>query len=489
MSAAVTKIVGGFTELGITPPSLTADDSMSDIARKVNAAFDAILDSAQHITDQDSMSIIADKIDANFQAAESASPAVQTFSFLHASDPHSKTAAVVKMAQLLDSDADDSEFGIITGDFKTGTTSGLDSYYKEANGTPSGYLNGYRNKIFALAGNHDALDSWDGTVNYNNKKMTDWMYLFMGESVNWGDIQGAVNQPLVSSYYYKDFNVNGDHPVRLIVLDQYEIVYTKGEATSSSYMSPHSYPIAYTNKQMQWFIDTLKATPANYTIIIGLHEVPYKKSDSALVSALDPNAAGNADKRNNELLFVSEGGVPSGQSTNRVYSQMFTEMNYTSHGTMLCDIVQAFMDKDSFSHTYNNYTGNLDGQLVVNADFSNMAHEPATFACYVFGHLHHDLCFAPPSYPKQLMLSIARADYNVERTTYDDLLVDSTRHYNYRINKVTIEFANENTPMCVHVERVGEQSTKYLQRTRDELFFYFDSERTISHERISNWVQ
>ena len=487
MSAAVTKIVGGFAELGITPPSLTADDSMSSIASKVNAAFDAIIDNAQHITAEDSMSIVADKVDANFLAAESAAPAVQTFSFLHTSDPHSKTAAVVKMAQLLDLDSDDSEFGIITGDFKTGTTSGLDGYYKETNGTPSGYLNGYRNKIFALAGNHDALDSWDGTVNYNNKKMTDWMYLFMGESVNWGDVASNVNQPIKSSYYYKDFNINADHPVRLIVLDQYEMIYTKGEATSSSYMSPYSYPIAYTNKQMQWFVQLLKDTPANYTIIIGLHEVPYKKSDSALVSALDPNAAGNADKRNNELLFVSEGGVPSGQSTNRVYSQMFTEMNYSTHGTMLCDIVKAFMDKSSFSGTYNNYTGNLDGQLVVNADFSNMGHEPATFACYVFGHLHHDLCFIPPSYPKQLMLSIARADYNVERTTYDDLLVDSTRHYNYRLNKVTIEFANETTPMCVHVERIGEQSTKYLQRTRDELFFYFDSDRTISHERINNW--
>lgn len=474
MRVAATKIAGGFTELGVTPPSITEQDSMRDIARKVNTAFDAIVDSPQHITEQDAMKTIADKIDGNFAAADvQPTPTVSTFSFLHASDPHGQSFEWLKTTLGNNSDC---EFAMITGDLK--------AYSNTALGYNASTLkNEYNGKLMACAGNHDAWDSWDASVtNRDNRWMSKWLYTLMGNSVTWGDTLGeGFDGAPISSYYYKDFNVNSDHPVRLIVIDQFEC-YKKVGINGNSYTpNYHSY-VVMTNKQIQWFVQLLKDTPANYTIIIGLHETPYY-NNSGYIQSLDPYADGITSQQQTERLFMSE----------KIYTKTYSEDDNRYHNTagnvetcgLIVNIMKAYLSKSSWVATYSDSSFPADGTtLTVNADFTNIGHEPAAFACYFFGHIHNDNHYwvKKDDFPKQLMLSICRAHKQVN-ASYDDLV---TTDPVYRYNKVTIEFAHGNTPMCVHVERIGQQTTG-KSRTRDELFFYFDTNQTISHERINNW--
>ena len=466
MRVAATKIAGGFTELGVVAPSITDADSMSDIARKVNGAFDAIVDSPQHITEQDAMKTIADKIDANFAAADvQPTPTVSTFSFLHASDPHGQPFGLLKTT--MDSDSD-CEFAILTGDLKVAGNSAL-------NYNASTLKNDYSGKLMACAGNHDSFDSWDASVtNRDNRRMSKWLYTLMGSSVNWGDTLGeGLDGAPISSYYYKDFDANGSHPVRLIVLDQYE---TYKKIHNTAYTPSYYYATMYTTAQINWFVQLLKNTPANYTIIIALHETPFY-NNSGWINSLDPLASGITEQQRIERLFMSE----------KVYAKTYSEdeMRYGDSGGLIVNIMKAYLSKGIWSHSYNEGSYSYDGStLVVNADFSNMGHEPAAFACYIFGHIHNDNHYwvKPDVATKQLLLSICRANWKVN-ASYDDVVTTSPDN---RINKVTIEFAHGNVPMCVHVQRIGQQQT-IGGRTRDELFFYFDTNQTISHERINNW--
>ena len=475
MYEAATKIAGGFTELGVTPPSLTEQDSMSDIARKVNNAFDAIVDSPQYIIEQDAMRVIANKIDSNFAAAdetpiEPPTPEIQSFSFLHASDPHGKTFSPLKTT--LDNNSD-CEFAMVTGDLKAYNTSAL-GY------NASTLKTDYNGKLMACAGNHDAWDTWDGTTTLrDNRWMSKWLYTLMGSSVNWGDTLGeGFDGAPISSYYYKDFNATTTNPVRLIVLDQYEC-YKKIGINNSTYTSSYRSVVVMTNKQIQWFVQLLKDTPTNYTIIIGLHATPYY-NNSGYIQSLDPYADGITAQQQIERLFMSE----------TIYAQTYSEANYNRYGDsggLIVNIMNAYLSKDVWSHSYDDRDFPADGTtLTVNADFTNMGHEPAAFACYIFGHIHNDNHYwvKKDDFPKQLMLSICRADSGVN-SNYDDLITTAPV---YRYNKVTIEFPHGNTPMCVHIERIGQQTTN-KSRTRDELFFYFDDDQTISHERITNWEQ
>ena len=491
MRVAATKIAGGFTELGVTPPSITEQDSMSDIARKVNGAFDAIMDSPQHITEQDAMKTIADKIDANFAAADvQPTPTVSTFSFLHASDPHGKSFNLLKTT--LDSDSD-CEFAMVTGDFKKYLDNGpLDSYYNASTLNNSSNYNG---KLLACAGNHDAWDSWDNkATNRDNRWISKWLYTLMGSSVNWGDTLGeGFDGAPISSYYYKDFNTNGSHPVRLITIDQFE-VYKKLGINGNTYNANYRSVVVMTNKQMQWFVQLLKDTPANYTIIIALHETPFYNSGS-YIQSLDPLESGISEQQQVERLFMTEGKYENGVRTSlylSTYSEQYDNRYHKTSGEvetcgLIVNIMKAYLSKSSWVATYSDSNFPADGTtLTVNADFTNMGHEPAAFACYIFGHIHADghTWVRKSDAAKQLMLSICRAHKDVASTNYDDLV--TTTQPDQRINKVTIEFAHGSTPMCVHVQRIGQQQT-IGERTRDELFFYFDDNQTISHERITNW--
>jgi len=458
MQQVAGKVNNGFAALLDSYQQVTDADSMQTVASKVATNFAAITDDAgiQGITEADSMQTIASKIASNFVIAESAEPDVpvvegSTFSFLHVSDTHGKTTAMTRMASMLNAADNDCAFGILTGDIKGARIA--PSFGAEAFCTD-------QNKRLALGGNHDCYDRWryDDTISKDTSRMRSWMVGVLGQSVHWGSD--------TSLYWYKDFQTSDGHIVRVIGMDQYEIN-AAAIAASGSYTptldTAIRYNQIYTTAQFDWLVARLKELDSDDHVILAMHQCPFSNNNYA--SAVTPTEPYDED-----LLFCSE----------NMFEQPFTESGYVNYNSVICKVMRAYMNKSDYSETLANGTTGSSlnvGSFTITADFSNMANNPATFWGYIFGHLHLDMCaFVPdPAFPNQPMLGVNCSDYNSGAQTGDDLITDDGRDYDYRVNKVTLDFDNR----TVLVERIGQQVT-VGGRTRDKILFNIDT-MAVSH--------
>ncbi len=455
-------------------------DSMSSISGKVKRNFARLTDDVniEDILVGDSMSTIAQKLKDNFdivdqQEPEPPTPASNTFSFLHISDTHAFHNAISAMKDLLQASGSKDAFGIITGDLHWNRNSLSEIYPTDFSSWPSG-------KLLIVPGNHDTWDSWDNRVTRSNSKlMTDWMYGLMGNTVHWGDIENGINVPLQSSYWYQDFDADGGRKVRIIGLDQYELNRIGG-SEGIVYNQSIAYYRAYTQAQFSWLIELLADTPSDYHIIIALHTPPLTDdpvvaveggNDVRFTASIKPQPP--YDEAPSSLLFVNE-----------TFDQPFVSeyQNEHSAGSHICEIVKAYLNKTRYQATYINrkVTGANDGDAAsvnIDADFRSMDHAPAKFWCYLYGHIHCDICcFLPATkmvngveeelYPGQLMLGITSSEHNVPQSTHCDLVEVTPATKSYRINRVTLNF----TSGTVLVERIGEQVTNG-GRTRDRIVF------------------
>ena len=439
-------------------------DSMSAISGKVKRNFAKLTDD-ENIADilvGDSMSVIAQKLKANFdivdqQEPEPPTPASNTFSFLHISDLHGSRGALTQMVNMLKgtngyTGGEDCSFGIVTGDFKAGSNYSVDGDSSYGNGSL-----GYRASDFATGnnkppilitnGNHDCYDSWNRGANdmvyRDTRKMTTWMHGVMGNLVNWGDINE------ISSYWYKDFTLSGGNKLRLICIDQYEIVAAIMAANNGEYVPNGTattyYNQIYTTAQFEWLEARLKELSSDDHFIITLHQSPFTDNDYA--SSIKPSNPYfvNGVLREPEKLWCSEnmGDYP------------FCESSYQNYNSVICKVLKAYLESDTYTETLTNGqvgAGYNVGSFSVNVDFSS--NTPAKFWGFVFGHLHQDLVVnAPSSYPNQLLIGVTCSDYGVPNSSGDDLVRDNGRDFDYRINKVTIDF--DNVPLPLNLLRVG----------------------------------
>lgn len=357
------------------------------------------------------------------------------------------------------------KFGVITGDLKATGASSM-SY---TSGTFAGDAAG---KLLLVAGNHDCYDSWDGNQsNKVSRHMTDWMYDVMGDDVNWGDTNGTDNEPLLSSYWYKDFNVDSDYPVRVISLDQYEIDKAYGTDRYKDFTNGFWYNPVYSAAQMNWLINLLLNTTSNYNIIVLCHQSPYTDNEYFTQSL---KVTSENDSYNNvpySKLFISEkcGNAP------------FTESGYYNYNNFLLKIIRAYLNSSTYSENLligKMTPGTEDLRITINADFTNTT--PARFWGWYYGHLHLDLvCWAPYEqfkegetkelFPNQLMVGVTCVN---KRTGGNcDLVKDIV----YRINKYTLDFEKGE----LLIERIGQQLTTG-GRTRDRLLFNME-DMSISH--------
>ena len=487
MQQAVGKIVDGFEDLDATAPSITAADSMSSIADKVNDAFgDAapLVEDFEDITAADSMSEVADKVDGNFgKLADELSSG--TFTFLHTSDPHgytrNNTGGVQQMVSMMNNpNGYNYRFGCISGDLKayTGTTrkpSIYDSMLKGCTGMQGG-------KLIVIGGNHDACDRWTSdssdTTNYacyDQVRMTNWLKGLLGSEaignkVNWGDTNGVVNTPITSAYYYQDFIV-GRKKVRVICMEQYDfdLCLAEHNAANPSDQKTHrteyyTYYTAYSQQQVDWFVDLLKHTDSSYRVIIVTHDG---------VAIQKPTVYDNGEFVTDALFFTSD------------------DANYAVNGgDWIPKVVDAWMNNKAINVSF---TGKVPHGTSTSAVFDHVVTVNDTFVgvdtgkliCYLAGHTHYDYTYwcHKTNYPNQLQLIITAATSNVEYANYDDLLSNTSNKTQvvpsepaYRLNRVTYDIEAH----TVLVERIGQQTAALKSdtsktRVRDRLLFNLET--------------
>lgn len=481
MADAAQKIADGFMEQSMTPPSITAQDSMETIADKVGNAFVAaapLVENYEAIGAQDSMSVIADKVEGNFRKMEDELTS-GTFTFLHTSDPHGSTrngtGGVEQMVAMMNEPGEwKYRFGCISGDMKPyyATSSTLyDTLLKGSSGMRDG-------KLIAIAGNHDACDRWSSDTEsanyacYDQQRTTNWLKNLLGSAaignkVVWGDTDGLTNTPILSAYYYQDFVV-GRRKVRVICMDQYDFDQCLAEHNAANPNNQlahrtayYTYYTAYSQKQVNWFVNLLKVTDC--PIIIVTHDG---------VAVQTPVVYADGEYNDEALFFTSE----------------YDGDYQVNGGAWIPKVVDAWMSKKAIS-------GSFEGTVPYGTSNTSIFKHKVTFddsfvgvntgklICYLAGHTHYDLSYwcDKEIYPGQLQLVITASTSSQSFSNPDDLLTGGEgsnipqvvpSEPPYRVNRMTYDMEAH----TLLVERIGQQTAALRSdptktRVRDKLLF------------------
>lgn len=312
-----------------------------------------------------------------------------TIKFLHCSDLHGNINAITQASALMGEDGD-LRCCIVTGDI-TPTSEMLTRMQ----------LSG---KFLTLLGNHDV----------SNQQRTNYaavaeMVTPVCQGVSYGDpINGA-------GYYYKDFSTARGRVLRYIAFDEYEHS-ALGEANTGI--------PAYTQAQIEWFIGILKATPSDYSIVIGIHQ------------PLGEQLAEDMDN-----LFTAE-----------TYDGITRIGGDTAH--LIPDIMDAYLSRDTLEKTYRCGSGNTT--MDINSDFTKCA--PAKFLFYAGGHMHCDALGHLYTHTDQLQVLV---DKGGTSDSYSDL---TGADADYCLNKYTVNMETGD----ILIERIGRQQTQGGQ-TRDRI--------------------
>lgn len=193
--------------------------------------------------------------------------------------------------------------------------------------------------VLVSLGNHDGNDNADPSQCLTPQQQWDWLYSALEgrfSDVHFGD------KANLKAYSYLDVSRNGS-TLRIIALDQLD---------APSYTTKVlQHTAIYSQSQIDWLVNLLENTPANYGIVICNH-FPFA-----------PYRAGGYSE---EWPCLNDGSFAQGWQ-------------------MIPEIIQAFSSRSTLNKTYADANGFQD--IEVDADFSSV---PATsqFCFYMCGHTH-----------------------------------------------------------------------------------------------------
>ena len=362
-----------------------------------------------------------------------------TIKFLHISDIHNlpNADAIVECKNITDNDTT-INFTILTGDY-----TGYDGSY--SNMTPA--LKEINDKLLMLNGNHDVYDGFKN----NQANATAYLKEILKNSdVEWGDSKN------IASYYYKDYNINGNSKLRIISLDSYD--YQKGIGSK--------YDTAYSQEQVDWIISKIIELRSTDFFIVAMHEPPV----NATIEKPSYNVEGKMDK-----------DIVSLRRTNDFFSsRLWTWDTSYSNGNLLTIIVNAYLNKENIVQTVineNSLTKEAFSTVDINYDFSTIG-EPATFLFYIGGHLHGDLVAYHPDYPQQLILLVDCASNSTLGQSSDigdrsTTTSTGTRSDGILINEVDLDFQNKQITVTRRGQNKASSNNGFPEIVREKIKFPF----------------
>jgi len=263
---------------------------------------------------------------------------------------------------------------------------------------------------YPILGNHDKGNGFLIAENYDNQDAYDnYIAPFL--------VQDGTNRITPAgdnlSYYKVD---NSTYKIRTIFLNEFDNDLEDGLNYAVSHAAR-----CFSQAQINWLIDCLtvyNATtnpdnflPADYHVIIVMHQPP---------------------------IYIAN--VPASGTTRSSFSYQGT-VNYQGNKThvdwILCDIINAFLNKTTLNKTYgfeptlNTVTYNVSNNETLknnlNANYSiaintTFAYTTPKFVGYFFGHTHSDLVgFITEFTPSQAIIGIGAGTSVMSRTTDDNV--------------------------------------------------------------------
>ena len=308
---------------------------------------------------------------------------------------------------------------------------GDNPFYTMADGVQyvSDIVKAHKTDFANCLGNHDTYDN-SGVADYTQKNIG----VFAEDYHYYKSIEN--DEPVITDkcYYYKDLV---DKNLRIIALDLYEDVVT------SNYKSRVS------GTQMQWFISTLLSTPANYGVIVIMHQVPHT------LKAINGKTEFNDTTMNKGNVAENEWQCAS------IDSDYMTGSKLT--GNPFGKIIDAFISKNTVSGSYNQKTADMSESEVVNytADFTNV-NEGVEFIMYLNGHTHRDFVgYVADCENNQLNINVCSTSPIAQSTGIKspaDIMRDTNGSNQDAFNIYTIN----RTDKTVGIARVGANLSKTL---------------------------
>ena len=205
-----------------------------------------------------------------------------------------------------------------------------------------------------LVGNHDSNINETASLAQNDNSYTEaltkqeqYNYIIKEAKTKWDFIND--NDELC--YYYKDFS---DYKIRIISLDfiDYPIIPDSTQPDKLKYDARH----IFSQRQLEWFYQTLKDTPDDYGVIIAIHSIP---------------------------------------GLNNLYGKWLQGAN------MMLNVIDAFKTGTRYNHAW---SGAEYPELATKVDFDFRGNGEREFICWIGGHTHYRLYTKESD---QLMISTA----------------------------------------------------------------------------------
>ena len=246
-------------------------------------------------------------------------------------------------------------------------------------------------------------------------------------------------------YYFHDIT---DKQIRLIALYEYDDALDTENSTT--YKVRRGYRVIR-QEQAQWFLDTLCSTPANYSVVVLLHN-PF--SDNSITQpdlkfCKDVIVRGVSDSQNNmQTDFISEA------------------VNAFISGSVYTPKVVMKGDAD-YMNVLND--GEINYAYQVSKDFSTK-NIGVKFMCYLFGHIHYDAIFKHKVY-NQLGVASICATTDVGNSSPSDIRRNNKDSISYdSLNVVSFDCSNNK----IRLVKLGSNVT-YNMVARDYEMIPLDS--------------
>lgn len=364
--------------------------------------------------------------------------------FLHISDVHNSADAINECKSMMDNDSDIA-FTILTGDYSSGSGSGSSSY-----SNVNSPLTNLGSKLLMVNGNHDVEDAFAK----NQQNATAFLKGKVTNSeIVWGDSQG------VASYWYRDFELSENSKLRIIGVDAYEF--------NTAYGS--RYDTVYTQTQVDWIVARMMELRSTDYLIFAMHEPPVNSTvvDYAYNQEGKMDADIVAKRRANK--FCS--------------SRLWVWDTSLSNGNLLPMVVKAYQEQGKMARSLlqkNSLTRENILGLSLGYDFSET--DPATFLCYLCGHLHGEYAEYHPNkqFNDQLILCVDNSNPSTLGSSSDigarsSDTASGSRANGKLINEIALDFENRTITITRHGQQNALSYNGFAAVTRDTISFPFEN--------------
>lgn len=268
-------------------------------------------------------------------------------------------------------------------------------------------LLGCKKPFYYIAGNHDVGNSRAVADCITNAQ---YYTRYVQPIVNAGLLE-AGEYTSGKGYYYHDFT---SKKIRLIVIYEYDDPNDLDPNDNTKYRYRRGDSVI-SQAQAQWFCDTLNSTPADYGIIVAMHN-PFSSLADCVTTA-----------KFNDPAWTSGYGSQRLFSTDLwadiVNAWVNKSANYTC--TMVCTGDAAYLNTGGVYYTFS-------------YDFSSRANT-AKFICFIGGHVHRDCVWRHRTYTYQYQITpiCSNSTYqqsiqaDIRRTNTDGLAKDSLTAIGY----------------------------------------------------------